>query len=366
MAAVDAGNAAVLAEFLADPDADPNIKIGTTDTLLNRAVYKGNKTIVEMLLADPRTDPNVKLSDRSAIHSAFIHKKYDIAKLIIADPRTDLSLDIGSTTPLQYAASAGRVDIVRMMLDDPRITASDINNKKRPPIVAGFWHPEVVKLFLSDPRTDVNLKDQFGKPVFYNAISISYYNPGAAIPTIKVLMADPRVDINMPGLVSTMAGDELTITPINEAVSNVSYDPEKYPSFLEIIKILLSDPRLVVDDATKALIRDPRISKDVRDIFRNHMKPLAEVNIPAGTENAISFEAIQNGNVIVDFHGERNLGRYYKADTYNSITEPKKNPFTREPIRAENTVRYKAKIVGGRRTRSGNRKIRRRRSRSRM
>ena len=89
---------------------------------------------------------------------------------------------------------------------------------------------------------------------------------------------------------------------------------------------------------------------DVRGPVVSH-PVVAPRNIPRNAENAITMNAIQNGNNMVNFHGEYNLGRYYKKGTYNSFREPKKNPYTRRNIASTNAVQYKAK-VGGRRLRS--------------
>jgi hypothetical protein len=96
---------------------------------------------------------------------------------------------------------------------------------------------------------------------------------------------------------------------------------------------------------------------------RNNTQPLAQPlaqplesrNIPANATNAITYNSIQNGNEMVTFHGNlnRNEGRrYYKRTTYNSLNvNPrsglKQNPFTRQNIRPENTVRYTARVRGG-------------------
>jgi hypothetical protein len=82
-------------------------------------------------------------------------------------------------------------------------------------------------------------------------------------------------------------------------------------------------------------------------------------NIPRNAENAVMMEPIADGNNMVNFHGEYDLGRYYKKSTYNSFVVPKKNPFTRRAIRTRNVVRYKAKVGGRRKTRKVARKTRR-------
>jgi hypothetical protein len=79
---------------------------------------------------------------------------------------------------------------------------------------------------------------------------------------------------------------------------------------------------------------------------------IPSIALPANSENVITYDPIQSGNVMVNFHGERNLGRYYKRSTYNGFAiDPhagvKLNPFTRAPIRPANISVYRAE--GGKR-----------------
>ena len=75
-------------------------------------------------------------------------------------------------------------------------------------------------------------------------------------------------------------------------------------------------------------------------------------NVPRGSENLISRDDIEENDEMIDFHGEKALGRFYKRNTFNSLehkpTHGKKvNPFTRAPIEAANVRTYRAHLVGG-------------------
>jgi hypothetical protein len=67
-------------------------------------------------------------------------------------------------------------------------------------------------------------------------------------------------------------------------------------------------------------------------------------NIPAGSTNSVMMNAIEDGNIMANFHDEFSHGRYYKKSTYNALPKPKKNPYSRIPITSK--TNYKAKIVG--------------------
>lgn len=77
---------------------------------------------------------------------------------------------------------------------------------------------------------------------------------------------------------------------------------------------------------------------------------MPEMNIPRGSTNAINYSDIENGDIMLNFHGERNLEnpRYYKANTVARF-QRNENPFTRRPITLQNKKLYKAKLVGGKR-----------------
>jgi len=63
-------------------------------------------------------------------------------------------------------------------------------------------------------------------------------------------------------------------------------------------------------------------------------------NIPT---NRITYDPIEENNMMVNFNNEYKYGRYYKKSSYNLLPEPKKNPFTGKKITKTRT--YKAKLV---------------------
>lgn len=77
-------------------------------------------------------------------------------------------------------------------------------------------------------------------------------------------------------------------------------------------------------------------------------------NIPKNSTDLISMETIKNDDEMVNFHNEHKYGHYYRKSNFNALTKDytgkKKNPSTRKIIEPANVVKYKAKIVGGRRS----------------
>lgn len=65
--------------------------------------------------------------------------------------------------------------------------------------------------------------------------------------------------------------------------------------------------------------------------------------LPKNAENAITGNIIEEGNRMVNFHTERNFGRFYKENTVAAFQQ-KKNPYTKRNIRNSNTVHYIAHV----------------------
>jgi hypothetical protein len=89
----------------------------------------------------------------------------------------------------------------------------------------------------------------------------------------------------------------------------------------------------------------------------NGIANVGTMNISRGSTNTISLDDIEEGDEMVNFHGEHGYGRYYKKSSFNQIpvTYPsryKKNPTTRANITRNNLRKYKAHLVGGKKRRT--------------
>lgn len=74
--------------------------------------------------------------------------------------------------------------------------------------------------------------------------------------------------------------------------------------------------------------------------------------LPKNAENAITGNMIDEGNRMVNFHNERNFGRFYKENTLAAFQQ-KKNPYTKRNIQNSNIVHYMAHVKK-RKTRKSN------------
>lgn len=86
------------------------------------------------------------------------------------------------------------------------------------------------------------------------------------------------------------------------------------------------------------------------------------LNVPRGSLNSLTYEAIQNGNSLVNFPTtfnkegrimkmESNFGRYYRPSTINRI-QPRIHPQTRTPILNTQLRYYTARVVNNNKTKN--------------
>jgi ankyrin repeat protein len=66
-------------------------------------------------------------------------------------------------------------------------------------------------------------------------------------------------------------------------------------------------------------------------------------------KNAVSYENIENGNTMINFHDEFGHKRFYKKNTYKALpikaNGKKENPHTRQLIDPTTIIKYKAHII---------------------
>lgn len=113
-----------------------------------------------------------------------------------------------------------------------------------------------------------------------------------------------------------------------------------------------------------------RLTADAHKQLMEHWFPaemdvsaLQKVKIPKGQTDAISFDEIADGTVMADFHGERERHRYYTKTTYDSLSNPKKNPHTRALIDSTDVSFYIAELDESLPVQGGRKRRRTRRNR---
>lgn len=80
----------------------------------------------------------------------------------------------------------------------------------------------------------------------------------------------------------------------------------------------------------------------------NHPENVGTLFVPAGSQNFVTYETIENGDKMVNFHGERKFNHYYTKNTFDQIVRNynglKKNPSTRAVIQENNLKTYTASV----------------------
>lgn len=258
----------------------------------------------------------------------------------------------GEWTPLMMASFHGHSDIVRELLArGADVTITDDDGITALFAAVNRGHLDIVKQLTSHGASPNVMSQETGITPLMSA------SDDGALEIVKDLL-DHGADINAR---STGQG----WTPLIWAV---------YSGHADIVRELMkrgADTSIIayygdnVFDIAIQVGPDPEIK---RILTGQPEEPLESRNIPAGSENAISFDEIKEGNAMVNFPRQANTTDYkfgsYHKDTpqMRSLT---KNPETRYPLRRQNLKLYKAHIVpkGGKTRRRSRRSGRSGRSR---
>lgn len=130
----------------------------------------------------------------------------------------------------------------------------------------------------------------------------------------------------------------------------------KYPVSKSLVGHSNIRPHIERENERKARLEKERWlasirgNKELAQLIQSMLEQNSTTNleIPEGTENAISFEIIKDGDRIVDFDNESSFNRYYLESTYNELIRRKQpNPHTRKAIKEESyhTARIKKPVA---------------------
>ncbi len=138
---------------------------------------------------------------------------------------------------------------------------------------------------------------------------------------------------------------------------NIIIKKRQDPALVKLFLDYGADPTLqdrkhtdAINLAEKLFNDYPRQMEEILNILLpNPGMTRTPLSVPRGSENAVLYIPIEDGEELVNFHGESNLGRYYKQESFNALPEPRLNPFTRNPITRKNIKYHTAKLEGGKR-----------------
>jgi hypothetical protein len=145
------------------------------------------------------------------------------------------------------------------------------------------------------------------------------------------------------------AHNQLTSLPsLPDRLSNLScdYNPNLVNITGKCPPSLREEPASEVFKGCPNLVPQPNEDETLGAFFDRVANPgelpvPEELIVPKGSENSIMMSEIQNGNILANFHNEKNFKRYYLKSTVNQL---KNNPSTRKPIQPRNIKLYTAKL----------------------
>ncbi|CEO99065.1 hypothetical protein PBRA_007179 [Plasmodiophora brassicae] len=140
-------------------------------TALHYAAHGGDSAIVRLLLQHPAVEVN-SMGDGNCYAPLHLASTVDVVRELLKHP--GINVNIASTgqeqrTPLILAAQYGRDEIVQELLKAPNIRVNQPSgdsflSRRLTPLhwAAARKHINVVRLLVTDPRTEINPRDTFG------------------------------------------------------------------------------------------------------------------------------------------------------------------------------------------------------------
>lgn len=263
-------------------------------------------------------------------------------------------------------------------------------------------------LFLLDNGADINLKDKEGNtPLIQASINVALANLNILIQRGANLeeknnkgetalwlaayygMVDNVWELSRAGANGNVrdAQERTAISEMCKGDPDLDLNDEEYliESYLEIEHALCSagaegencdnirrqnaEQRQMAERLRNNLLRQIRNNAAINPIARNKPLEIPETNIGPvhlsrnvvtnektgerqPIKNAISWNNIQNGNQMVNFHNELTAKRFYKKNSFNAYKKTRQNsglnvvnPFTKKTI--NRVTKYTAKLSGG-------------------
>ena len=283
-----------------------------------------------------------------ALFDAIFNRDVNKVKELIEAGANVNSRDILNRTPLTVACEIQNFEIAQLLIEKgANVDLSDYENYS-PLIMASYkGNLQLVQLLIeNDANVDININ------IRSNSTPLEYASRKGHLEIARLLLenhAEVRYALKMASfsgyldivkLLVEHGADVNEYTPLMSAASSGN---------VQIVDFLLKNGAFITDEILSSM---KKFKPEVQEILNRAIRePIArELEIPRNkATNAISYNDIKNGNIVVNFHGESGQGRYYKENTYQSLN-PKKNPYTRANILAKNTTRYKVKLIGGYKT----------------
>lgn len=252
-----------------------------------------------------------------------------IFRELIQMPGININAHSNGYTALHVAIESNKLDKFETLMSMDGINVNGIVYAAAyPPLLYAVQNrdPTMLRALLSHPDIDVNVHKN-GRTALITAVDSNLAEK------VRILLAVDGINVN------AIAYDGNTALDIAEQNDN------------DAIAEMLREA-----GAVRAQEINNRYNNNIINNGNNNnysqLNGLFKNSLPTNAVNAITMDPITEGQSMVNFHGEFEKGRYYTRDTYNSLSRPKRNPFTRRNIMPANVIAYKARVTGGKRRKS--------------
>lgn len=165
----------------------------------------------------------------------------DDVKILLQCHRTDVNWANNHTsqTPLISVARSGQTKIVELLLQHHQIDINKVSKTGGTALLNACWdgNTEVVKLLLKQRNIEVNIADNLGRTALYMASKRGHPE------IVRHLTEYSTIDVNTLRYYPEMEKYESSLWGAAERWRDSNYTSEK---FLEIIKLLLDHPKILV------------------------------------------------------------------------------------------------------------------------
>ncbi len=190
------------------------------------------------LLEDPRVDPSDKNND--AISMACMNGHIDIVKLLFLQPQVDPSDN--NNFAITRASESGHMEVVRLLLQDPR-TDPSIENNYAISVASSSGRLNVVKLLVQSSKGDSKIANI--------NVGICMASCNGHVDILKFLLQHPMAD------------------PSTD--DNFSFKKAARVGRVEIVEILLSDPRSKLPDDLLIEYEAKIVCRETGELIRRHL-----------------------------------------------------------------------------------------------
>ena len=188
--------------MLEQPSVKVNLAGDDGFTALHLAVYRGNGEAVKLLLEHPSISVNLSCASTgfTALHKAAFQGRGEAVKLLLADPRVDVNCkDPDGVTPLILAArNEDNFDALKLLLADQRVEVNCEGSLTALRSAIVGKNNKAVKLLLDNDRVDVNRMDSDGYNALFIALGPNLVTSKDAriLELLELFLSHPRVDLN--------------------------------------------------------------------------------------------------------------------------------------------------------------------------